>query len=71
MDKEDWKRIEELVIRAGAAVASGQLTEGQNADAMSFHTLGLAIVDLNERLIAMHDRLARLEAPTHQSILLA
>jgi hypothetical protein len=65
MDHEDWKRIEELVHQAGGVAHSdsASIPDMVRADAMSFHTLGLALLDI-------YDRLARLEAPTHKPILL-
>jgi hypothetical protein len=53
MDGEDWKRFEELVYQAGGVLHDGsKLTESQAAHAMAFHTLGLAILDINNRLLA-------------------
>jgi hypothetical protein len=63
MDTEDWKRLEELVIQAGAAIRSKQLTEMQAADAMSFHTLGIAVLDI-------HSRLAKLNPATNKPVLI-
>lgn len=60
MDNDDWKRIEELIHQAGGvANAPSSIPDMVRADAMSFHTLGLCILDL-------HDRLARIEATTNQ-----
>jgi hypothetical protein len=51
MDSEDWKRIEELVHQAGGvANTPSSVPDSVRADAMSFHTLGLAILDLQNRL---------------------
>jgi hypothetical protein len=60
MDPSDWKRIEELIHQAGG-VANAQSTvpDTVRADAMSFHTLGLVLLDLQ-------DRLARLESASNQ-----
>lgn len=63
MEANDWKRIEELSIQAGAALRSGQLNEMQGADAMAFHTLSLCLLDLN-------DRLARLESPPDKPLVI-
>lgn len=61
MDETDWKRFEELVYQAGGVLHDGSnLTESQAAHAMSFHTLGLAILDIE-------DRMARLESASNQS----
>jgi hypothetical protein len=60
MDAEDWKRFEELVYQAGGVLHDGsELTESQAADAMSFHTLGLAILDLLARLNSTSDKSER------------
>ena len=60
MDNEDWKRIEELVHQAGGvANTPSSVPDAVRADAMSFHTLGLVILDLQ-------DRLAQLEATSNQ-----
>lgn len=51
MDNDDWNRFEELVYQAGGILNDGsQLTQSQLADAMSFHTLGLAILDLKNHM---------------------
>jgi len=51
MDNEDWKRLEELIHQAGGvANADGPVPDSVRADAMSFHTLGLAILDLQNRV---------------------
>jgi hypothetical protein len=61
LDNEDWKRIEELIHQAGGvANTPSNVPDSVRADAMSFHTLGLVILDLQ-------DRLARLEAASNQS----
>ncbi len=53
MDDNDWKRFEELVYQAGGVLHDGSaLTQDQAAHAMSFHTLGLAILDLLARFNA-------------------
>ena len=50
MDTDDWKRFEELVYQAGGVLHDGSnLTQDQAAHAMSFHTLGMAILDLLAR----------------------
>jgi len=61
LDTEDWKRIEELVLMAGAASQRKDLEQFQSSDAMAFSTLGLAIMDI-------HGRLARLEATTYKPL---
>jgi len=62
MDTEDWKRLEELIHQAGGvANASSDIPHEVRADAMSFHTLGLAILDL-------HDRMEKLNAATHKPL---
>jgi hypothetical protein len=54
MDSEDWKRLEELIHQAGGvANAVGPVPDAIRADAMSFHTLGLAILDLQNRLAGL------------------
>lgn len=64
MDKEDWKRLEELIHQAGGvANTPSSVPDMVRADAMSFHTLGLAILDIN-------DRLAKLVPPTDKSLLI-
>ena len=65
MDNEDWKRLEELVHQAGGvANAAGPVPDSIRADAMSFHTLGLAILDIQNRL-------ARLEPTSDQFVFYA
>lgn len=63
MEESDWKRFEELVYQAGGVSTELQrkikLTDeqiNQAAHAMSFHTLGLAILDLLARLNASTDQ---------------
>lgn len=63
MDLEDWKRIEELVHQAGGvANTPSSVPDVVRADAMSFHTLGLAILDL-------HTRLAKVAPASDKSLL--
>jgi hypothetical protein len=51
MDREDWKRLEELIYQAGGvANISEGVPDTVRADAMAFHTLGLAILDIQSRL---------------------
>jgi hypothetical protein len=62
MDSEDWKRIEELIHQAGGvANAEASVPDMVRADAMSFHTLGVAILDIQ-------DRMARLEAASNKPV---
>lgn len=62
MDNEDWKRLEELIHQAGGvANAASEIPDVVRADAMSFHTLGLAILDIQTRL-------ARLTATSHKPL---
>lgn len=57
MDTDDWKRFEELVHQAGGVLHDGSnLTQDQAAHAMSFHTLGMAILDLLGRLNSTSDQ---------------
>jgi hypothetical protein len=52
MDNEDWRRLEELVHQAGGiALTPSNVPDMVRADAMSFHTLGLAILDLYDKTI--------------------
>lgn len=61
MDSEDWNRLEELVHQAGGvANAPSNVPDMVRADAMSFHTLGLAILDLR-------DTVARLQSAADKS----
>jgi len=61
VDNDDWKRIEELIHQAGGvANTPSSVPDSVRADAMSFHTLGLVILDLQTRL-------ATLEAASNQS----
>lgn len=52
VDSEDWDRFEELVYQAGGVLNDlhRDLPDGVRADAMSFHTLGLAILDISNRI---------------------
>ena len=55
MDNEDWKRLEELIHQAGGvANAPSNIPDVIRADAMSFHTLGLAILDLQTRVAGLN-----------------
>lgn len=57
MDSEDWKRFEELVHQAGGvANAPSSVPDSIRADAMSFHTLGLAILDLLAQVNSTTDK---------------
>jgi hypothetical protein len=53
MDKEDWNRLEELIIQAGQVAndPNENIPDAVRADAMSFHTLGLAILDLYAKTV--------------------
>jgi len=51
MDSEDWKRLQELIYQAGGiANSAGEIPDVVRADAMSFNTLGLALLDIQTRL---------------------
>lgn len=53
MDNDDWNRFEELVYQAGGVANTTQeIPHEIRADAMSFHTLGLAILDLQKNKLA-------------------
>jgi hypothetical protein len=58
MDNEDWERLEMLVEQAGQVAndPSEDVPHVVRADAMSFHTLGLAILDLHKKLCAKDDK---------------
>lgn len=65
MDLEDWKRFEELVYQAGGvANTDTKVPDGVRADAMSFHTLGLAILDVQNRLAELQSATNKPERST-------
>jgi hypothetical protein len=71
MDAEDWKRVEELVHQAGGvANAPSDVPDVVRADAMSFHTLGLCILELNNQMRSISDRMARIEAASNKPVFL-
>lgn len=54
MDSEDWKRFEELVHQAGGVAHNpAGVPDVVRADAMAFHTLGLAILDIQTKLAGL------------------
>lgn len=63
MDEQDWKRLQELIYQAGGVAhsTSADVPDVVRADAMSFNTLGLALLDL-------HDRMARHEAASNKPL---
>jgi len=61
MESKDYSELFLLVKGAEQALLSGQLTDWQHANTSTFHVLASMILDLNARL-------ARLEAPTNQSV---
>lgn len=70
MDNEDWKRLEELVHQAGGVASTpSSVPDVVRADAMSFHTLGLAILDINKQIRSISARLAQLDTSPNKPIL--
>jgi hypothetical protein len=54
MDNEDWESLEELINQAGGVASTPNVVpDSVRADAMSFHTLGLAILDIQTRLAGL------------------
>lgn len=50
ISKTDWSELFMLTRQAEGALLSGQLTDTQSAIATTFLSLGMHILDLNERL---------------------
>lgn len=50
ISKTDWSELFMLTRQAEGALLSGQLTETQSAIATTFLSLGMHVLDLNERL---------------------
>jgi hypothetical protein len=61
MDRTDWLEIKELTRGAEQALLSGTLNDWQHANTTVFHVLGIAILNLQ-------DRLARLEPAPDQLV---